>query len=145
MPLPPTHALTLWQPMCAAVIYGSKKIENRPWPPPKWVLGKRIWIHAGLQWSDEHAVICRRNDPTFPYDRDELLRGVILGSARVVDAFHRTTLRQDILDDPWWMGPWGWLLDDIEELRCPIECRGAQKLWQPPPHIQAKCLAAENE
>ncbi|MFP4600655.1 MAG: ASCH domain-containing protein [Persicimonas sp.] len=38
-------------------------------------------------------------------------------------------------DDPWWLGPIGWLLDDVR-LAQPVEARGMPGLWTVPDEIE---------
>lgn len=33
-------------------------------------------------------------------------------------------------EDPWWLGPVGWLLSDVRPMRTPIPAKGAQRLWR---------------
>lgn len=42
----PFYGLTLWQPMASAIPLLGKRVENRPWAPPRSILGQRIAIHA---------------------------------------------------------------------------------------------------
>jgi DNA polymerase-1 len=39
-------ALTVWQPWAWAIAMGFKLIENRSWPPPRWLIGRELAIHA---------------------------------------------------------------------------------------------------
>lgn len=52
----PTHALTLWEPWGSAIIWGPKRIENRPWAPPREFVQERIFIHAGKHYDEERAL-----------------------------------------------------------------------------------------
>lgn len=141
-------ALTLHQPWASAIVSGPKRIENRMWPPPERVLGRRIWTHAGLAYDRERhervrAIWPALNDLVLP-------TGAILGSAVVVGYGHISARGGDtvvggatraIFDDPWWIGPYGWLLDDVRALAEPVPCRGAQKLWRVPADALARCRA----
>ena len=33
-------ALTLWRPWAAAIVHGTKRVENREWTPPRSMLGQ---------------------------------------------------------------------------------------------------------
>ncbi len=50
-----THALTLHRPWPWAIIHGSKRVENRSWAPPAWLIGQRLAIHAGKRWDADGA------------------------------------------------------------------------------------------
>src|SRR4029077_13343257 len=86
----PEYALTLWQPWASAIVLGPKRVENRPWAPPSKVLGKRIWIHAGLAYDgDRHGAVARlwpwldeTADGRFR-NAHYLPRGAVIGSALV--------------------------------------------------------------
>ena len=43
------HALTIWQPWASLILAGAKPYEWRGWAAPRWVIGKRIAIHAGAR------------------------------------------------------------------------------------------------
>lgn len=141
-------ALTLWQPWASAIVSGPKRVENRIWAPPEGVIGRRIWIHAGLSYAqDRHAQLLA----LWP-ELDELVlpTGAILGSAVVAGyghddrVMHRARVgaaTPAIFDDPWWIGPYGWLLDDVRALPEPVPCRGMQKLWRVPADALARCRA----
>ena len=38
-------------------------------------------------------------------------------------------------DDVWFFGPFDWLLQDVQVLATPVECRGMQGIWNVPPHV----------
>lgn len=40
-------ALTILQPWACAIVHGPKRVENRTWAPPAYLVGQRIWLHAG--------------------------------------------------------------------------------------------------
>ncbi len=49
-------ALTVHQPWAGAIALGYKRIENRGWVPPKYIIGQHLAIHAGKRPMDEAAV-----------------------------------------------------------------------------------------
>lgn len=122
------RALTIQQPFASAIIFGPKRVENRPWraklpPDGEWIavhsaLGlfpklDRRWFQ-GLWPTPEHALEC----------------GVILGLMHVT---HIT----DTVDetDPWAFGPWVWHIDQVIALEDFIPCRGNRMLWKVPEDI----------
>lgn len=42
-------ALTVWQPWATLIAIGAKPYEFRSWSPPRWLIGQRIAIHAGVR------------------------------------------------------------------------------------------------
>lgn len=125
-----THALTLRPPWGQAVIFGPKRVENRKARPPSALLGRRIAIHSGLTPDLEGADWIDRNGLWVEFDdRTDLVRGAIIGSARLVGITKEST-------DPWFTGPWGWLLDEVIALPLPVYCRGQLGLWAIPPALR---------
>lgn len=42
-------ALTIWQPWASLIMAGFKPYEFRGWPAPRYVVGQRVVIHAGIR------------------------------------------------------------------------------------------------
>jgi hypothetical protein len=125
-------ALTLWQPWATAIAEFGKRIENRGWRPPRWIIGERIAIHAGKR-LDKDAV----EDLCFDFDIDapRFIRGAVVAVATVkgwVDS-----IGEDHPQSRWFCGPFGWVFDDVVALREPAPCRGHQKLWNLPAAVEA--------
>jgi len=86
MPLPEL-ALTLWEPFASGLVYGPKNVENRPWPPPSSLMGKRFWVHASARYDlggfvdSEEAL--RELWPDYPRIEDAP-RQAIIGSVELV-------------------------------------------------------------
>lgn len=121
-------ALTLWQPWASLIVWGPKRIENRTWAPPQFILFKRIAIHAGkkldkivLEEYGDHIAAAGLPVPA----------GAILGTAFVQGSVTKS-------GDEWFEGPIGWVLSDIERFKTPVPCPGAQGLWDVPQDILAK-------
>lgn len=143
-------ALTLWQPWASSIVYGPKRIENRPWRPPENLMGERFLIHAGLKWDESAVALLAAHWPQFREAEDLKIKfptGAIIGRARIVGCLSKTPADQTALDfgkadtlerhrhDPFFFGPFGWVLEDVEAFDEPIECRGFQKLWGPKPEV----------
>lgn len=147
-----TKALTLHRPWGWAIVYlpadERKPVENRPWMPPKALIGQRIAIHAGLKHDDEQArVIARRLGVTGLPPKSKAIG--IIGTARIPgivisDDSGRRVLHagewgevSPLQTGPWFFGPYGWLLDQIIPFEEPIECKGFQRLWNiKPDHLE---------
>lgn len=134
--LKPIRALTLHQPWATAIANGPKRIENRKWKPPEWLIGERIWIHAGKHYDESAEDFMRDLWPDMP-PRDLFQRGAIVGSARV-DSFVMATPIH--IGREWFVGPVGWVLKDVRPLTEPVEARGFQGLWTPTKGVEALCL-----
>lgn len=136
-----TRALTLWRPWPWAILHAGKRVENRGWPPPRWVIGHRIALHAGKRFDAEAARCMNRLAPlrTCPPSPEQPTG--IVGVARVVRCLEAPTggLYDDSIER-WFVGPYGWVLDDVVALPRPIEWPGAQGLWHMPPALEQQIL-----
>ena len=127
------RAITLHQPWAAAIAHLDKRLENRSWPPPKTIAGKRIAIHAG-KTLDKPALEGLRADG-YALAPDHLPHGVIVCTALVTG--HIGPEEAEGLGHAayWWAGPIAWLLRDVRTLAQPVPCRGAQGVWLVPEAI----------
>ena len=124
------RALTLWQPWASLIVFGQKRVENRPWKLPYSRVGRPFAIHAGLRYDDEAA-------KQFPDDVAALghlgrMHGAIIGTARAISC-HGNRADFPVLQRRWFFGPFGWMLDRIWYVD-PIVCRGREKFWTIPEH-----------
>ena len=141
------RALTLWQPWCWAIAAGRKPVENRPWAPPRNLIGVPFALHAGKRWDRDGEDFIGRL-ASLPPAGDPLLeaRGAVIGIAtveRVVRAGalpgtdqHEETLTAE--QRPWFFGPYGWVLRDVARIARPVPCRGFQMLWTLPAEIETE-------
>jgi len=123
------RALTLWRPWPHAIFYGGKRIENRPWKPFNDVIGKFIAIHAGMKYdvgAAESMRVARLYDP--PAD-EWCPSGCIVGVAQIIGYVHEDTAQDEFLYDPWFSGPYGWLLANVLPFDDPVYAKGRQGLW----------------
>jgi hypothetical protein len=123
------RGLTLHRPWAWAIAHGTKRIENRQWEPPNWMLGEYLAIHAGKKWDIEGAVtVAELHGLKWAHQLPP--ESVAEGIAAVAQLVGVKTES----DDPWFSGPFGWELARIVPLD-PIPCRGRQKLWHLPPDV----------
>lgn len=116
-------ALTIKQPWADRVIFGTKRVENRTWKPPDWMIGKQIAIHAGKALDG----------PYEPGETNTGIRGAVIGVAKIArivqpnekkHGLDRTQLRE------WWdPHQFGWVLKDVWAIETPLFIRGALGLW----------------
>jgi len=103
--------ISIRQPWAHLIVHGSKRIENRTWPTK---IRGPVLIHAAKGMTqDEYFAACdfiqsRRIQVEIPHPSD-LKRGGIIGKARLVDCISAS-------NDPWFMGPYGHVLEDVEPL-----------------------------
>jgi hypothetical protein len=142
-------ALTIWQPWASLIIAGAKPVEWRGWACPRWIVGQRIAIHAGVRpaRADEIADILARIEG----DETSLVAAIampllervhrlswplssVLGTAIIgapvpaldwVKAHAPGFLDSDRIDK----SKFAWPLTEIERCEPPVPARGAQGFW----------------
>jgi hypothetical protein len=116
--------LTVHQPWADLISDGYKHIENRSWRPPDHLIGHFIAIHAGKVYDPLAAIIVRQRFGIPVKCDPEIQLGAIVAVARL-EAIVTDS------EDPWFYGPYGWVLRDITSIEA-VPCRGAQRLWSLP-------------
>ena len=131
------YALTFWQPWATCIAHHGKRVENRTWAPPKWIIGEEIAIHA-VKTVDQEAinllVLGNETMPSIPLNPEEIPRGAVVAIAIIVG----WTMKSN---SPWFSGPKGWIFDSVRPLHEPISCRGAQSLWPLPFDVEQQIRA----
>lgn len=154
------RALTLHRPWSWAIVAGHKPVENRPWAPPRNMIGVPFAIHSGKKWDAEGArFICDRV-VAFPVDYYLAhASGAVIGVVtieRVVASreaqghrwmpsdhpCHADTLTPD--QRRWFSGPFGWVLRDVRRLEVAVPCRGYQMFWSLPAEVESEVLRQLN-
>lgn len=143
-------ALTLIQPWATAIISLGKDIENRPWAPPKAMIGQRFAIHAGAKFDRDDAWDLQ--DELGEAALDQLPAKCILGTV-VLKGFVTVKLDGTVeshgLTDAEvtsalaskWRSPGApclWVVTDPVALPTPIPAKGMLGLWE----VLAEHLAA---
>ena len=137
------RALTILQPWAWYISHGPKRIENRTWAPPASLRGQYLAIHAGKRLDRECAAGALEfvrdlpaserakigADCPHPVSVRTMPYGAIVGVARVTGWVRES-------ESPWFVGPVGWVLDDVVAID-PVPCRGAQGLWTVPDDVLA--------
>jgi hypothetical protein len=117
------RCITIHQPWAWAIMEGHKRVENRTWRPPADAIGTRIAIHAGKRINPYawRSVMLRckaaQAIAQLPY-------GMILGTVVLAGVVTESG------DCPWFVGPFGWLLDDPVRYAEPVPARGRLGLWR---------------
>ncbi len=112
---------------------GAKKIENRSWKPPESLINGYVALHAGKCFDYIGAYIVEQR---FGIRITEATsdQGAIIAVARIEKVVTQSS-------DPWFYGPYGWVLSDVTPI-APIACRGAQRLWSLSADLHERVLDA---
>jgi hypothetical protein len=145
------RALSIQQPWASAIAYGPKRVENRTWSAPPWIIGQTIALHAskGPDWdAPEKAWIAaglvpyRYGDPRKAWTAS-LVLGAVVALAEVTGCHHATGCPVSGGDAPWPLcSPWAArgqfhiVLDHVRPLRIPVPCKGALGLWKLPADVE---------
>jgi len=120
-------ALSIRQPWAWLIIHGGKDIENRSWHTK---FRGRFLVHASQgMTSDEFTralLFCSERGLPMP-DRDDMLRGGIIGSVELVDSV-------DTSGSPWYMGEKAFLLRDPQPLSF-IPLKGRLNFFEVPDEL----------
>lgn len=140
------RALTLIRPMAAAIVHGSKRIENRPRDLPKNMHDVQtiVAVHAGKKWDEAYADVVHEIDGDHcvtdefgqyvtPYE-DRIFDEGIVGLMRLSGRTF-TCRPSGIVADDWWSGPFGYEILDAVAFEAPIPCRGALGWWTVPDDV----------
>lgn len=143
-----SYALTLWPEWAWAIAHMGKDVENRTWPPPQYIIGKRIAIHAGKYIGG------RAGDPTLLDGLQDLLEMtefagkdlpvfsdlIPMIKTSAIVAVVKVVGRIDGEAKGWYNGEGsvGWKLSDIQTLPEPVACKGMQGLWTLPDDVLAQ-------
>jgi hypothetical protein len=129
------RGLSLTRPCPFAFVNGQreeqKRIENRPWKPPIKMVGRFIALHASQTWSDTYRDwIAERTGLSVPSDEDSP-DSIIFAVCRLIG--YATSAQDPRIPPPqrkWFLGRYGWLLDNLLALDRPVISKGSQRLWR---------------
>lgn len=137
--------LSLTRPWPFAILHLGKRVENRSWKPPKWILGNYVALHAAQSWSNDDLDFIQQighlrgvEVPSKSWHSHSVIVGVAKVDSFVEegDLFDPAALPED--QEKWFFGPYGWLLTNVVEFENPVPCTGALGLWEVKPEILKK-------
>jgi len=123
------------------MLWADKRIENRSWSPPAWLIGGYLLLHAGGGWdaamwrklyAGEFGPAARNVPPKITH-----AQGCIVGIARLV-GWHAY---QDGSRNVWELGgTYGRCCWDLEDVRpfLAVKTKGGQRLWKPSAPVLAE-------
>lgn len=137
-------AISLWQPWATLWAAGLKQNETRDWPFPFIVRERVVAIHAASKWSHGMASFCL----TEPFasllrslgyeDPDDLPRGAIVGSCKLVFAYQITEYGKpsfssnELALGDYSPGRWIWRAEEHRRLKVHVSCKGTQGFFECP-------------
>ena len=117
------RALTIRQPWAWAIAAGHKRVENRSWST---AYRGPLAIHAGRVIETEAYARCERLAGVgVPFN---LATGSVVAVSVLLDVVTHST-------DPWFEGPYGWVLDVVRPV-VPVPCVGRQSLFNLPHDVE---------
>lgn len=126
------RGLSLTRPWPYAILRLGKRIENRSWWPPLYIIGNYIALHAAKSWDDDDAAWIESATGQKLPPKPDHQHSVIVGVAKISGYVTHGSGEIPPGQHQWFFGPYGWLLDDVVEFKQPIHCAGALSLWQIP-------------
>ena len=149
-------ALSIKQPWASLIVYGIpvlepvpyedgkgtslqntnkvifKNIENRAWPVPKcFSVPQRIYIHTAKRDDDFDSSfkwLCNLLDGAYGFIllhySKQIPRGALIGEVDVIDCVDKT-------NNPWFIGPYGFVLANPKPYENPMPCRGKLGFFEP--------------
>lgn len=132
-------AITVVQPHAYAITVGAKRIENRSFATRH---RGPLAIHAGkskMEVAPSGLQELLADEKTVVPDSSTLAYGAIVA---VVDCVRLEDLPAEFVGDPFAVGPFCWIFDNVRALATPIPCEGKLRVWEMPGDI-AEALAIQ--
>jgi hypothetical protein len=138
------HALSVRQPWAFAILHAGKRIENRTWPLPGRMLGKRVLLHASAGMSREEywaglRTIADVSGWAFNFPPvDLLIRGAVVGFM-TLEGFEAPVFGAAPAMRGWWAtDQYGWRLSYVAALPEPVPCKGKLGFWRVSDSVAAR-------
>lgn len=117
------RVLSIQQPWAWAIALGRKRVENRSWSTK---YRGEVYIHASTKLDRDGLEWLRREVRLRP--PGNLPSGAVVAVAELVDVI---TKRRSALFGKWFLGPYGFVLRNVQPLRRPIPTTGKLGLFRP--------------
>ncbi len=132
--------ITIRQPWAWCITHLDKRTENRSWSPPNALVGRRLAIHSSVSMDSmlSRQAASRISRVRLMERLPEMEMGCIVATATLAGfvqvvapgRFNVAYAPKNYypLEDRWLVGPFGWLLEDVE-LVAPVKVRGVLGIW----------------
>ncbi len=133
--------LSLWPEWIWAIACLGKRVENRTWVKPE-LYQQQLLLHGSRMIGGRKAGgledvqdVLLQGQLGLKQAQEGLrwadgARGKIMAVVRVKEFVRKRP------GDPWFVGPWGWVFEEVQVLAEPVEARGMQGIW----HVQGDAL-----
>ena len=132
-------ALSIKQPWLHCITELDKRVENRSWKPPQWMIGEKIALHASKGLASKESIGVASKISGVNLSVVNSVRGAIVATA-VVEGWlwhlHLNSMTET--ERKWFAGPFGWVLTEVKKLETPVICRGHLGLWGIPQEVEEK-------
>jgi hypothetical protein len=141
------RGFTLIRPWTWTMIHAPKEvrkgIENRPLKLPLKFVDVWILFHSGRGTEDKETVAFIERTLGLRLPRSAWDEGII-GRVKFSGMIRKGA--SDLFPDdvpppgqePWFFGPYGYVVSEAEALSKPIPCKGMLGFWRVPPHVLAQ-------
>lgn len=142
-------AISFLNPWPYTILDMDKRIENRKKPIVTAAnMDRTLWLHVSQDmpaWAERECLEFVKKiglDPTQIPKREDLVYGGFVATFKIVDVIlpggkSRSGGPHPRAKDPWYMGLYGYVLDEVEEVPF-IPCKGALSVWTIPKEVAAQ-------
>lgn len=135
MPYP--YAVSIRQPWVHCIFECGKRVENRTWRFGLHMLGETVAIHASKKMDVMDGRMAAMMLGGFDASvLDTLPLGAIVGTAKLSGYVTTDTVwpreYSGVAASDWFVGPVGWILEDVKPLAHPVPCKGKLGFWRIP-------------
>jgi len=147
----PMRALSIKPPWIGAIVYSDKRVENRSWSAPDWIIGRTIalaaskapdWDAPDMAWTAAGLTPYEPGAPRKAWTAS-LTLGAVIAVAKVAGCHYATSCPHSEPGAPWplctrWSArdQFHWQLSDVRPLPEPVPCKGALGLWRLPEDVE---------
>lgn len=127
-------ALSLTQPWATLITDYGMNVENRTW---RTNFRGFFAIHATKTYREDDFIYCRRNFG-IKLNRDDVPYGAIIGFAKLIEVITADDVTKKT--EKWFIGGYGFVLENIIKLKTPVSCNGSLSFWEVDESILKDCL-----
>lgn len=127
-------ALSLTQPWATLITDYGMNVENRTW---KTNFRGFFAIHATKTYRKDDFIYCAKNYG-IRLEENDVPYGAIIGFAELSEVITAESVTKRT--EKWFIGDYGFVLENIIKLKTPVTVKGALNFWQVDESILKSCL-----